>query len=832
MKFKNFCLMTAAALTMLGGIGLSAQEKPVPLSDSLYRSLAPTPPMGWNSWNKFGCNVSEQLIRDMADAMAASGMADAGYEYIVIDDCWQVDRDADGNIVPDPERFPSGMKALADYIHSLGLKFGIYSCAGAYTCQGRPGSKGYQFQDALQYARWGVDYLKYDWCSNDGQNAKAAYQTMSEAIKASGRPIVLSICEWGENKPWEWGEGIGHLWRVTPDIRACYDCAFDWGGVGVLQCIDAAADLYPYAGPGHWNDAEMLEVGNGELTRDESITHFSMWCMLAAPLMSGNDLRNMDFQTREILTNKEVIAVNQDPLGKQAIRFMDMGDQEIWAKPLANGEIAICFMNRSETPWNLDYNWENQTMYFAREINFRRKEYTVRDLWAHKDLGSSKDRLKAVIPGHGVLMVRLSPKKAAPVALPKGKKIYVEEAWKDMDLNDPNSNWSYHRMYCTPNIAIFWEKGFGEDPAHAPAADGHDMSWDLQNLADKLEHFFAVFSKDMKFTLPGSKADTYRMNCYVKYDYKDQTAYGGSVDNVIGGLWVTPGRIQNKELNVLAHELGHSFQSQIMCDGTGEAWGGSGVFEMGAQWMLWQVNPAWQTSEKYHWDAWNTLTHKAFLHGENIYHSPYVLEYWSTKHGITSMADLFRAGKRGEDPVETYKRVYGLDQQAFNDEMFDACRHFVNWDFERVWAESRPYACKNVTALTPLGDGWLRVAASNCPENYGFNAIPMPVPAVGESVTVDFRGEAGAEGFAAVRTDKAGWRYGFVTVGTDGKSSYGEMKADAAGSVSYTADKPLSHLYLVVMGAPTEHWKNPFAWGRRRAEVEPDAQWPYSIRIR
>ena len=404
MNRLNLAILTS--LLLLGG-ALSAQEKPVPLSDSLYRSLAATPPMGWNSWNKFGCNVSEKLIKEMADAMAASGMADAGYEYIVIDDCWQVDRDADGNIVADPERFPSGMKALADYIHGLGLKFGVYSCAGSYTCQGRPGSKGYQFQDALQYARWGVDYLKYDWCANDGQNAKAAYRTMAEAIKASGRPIVLSICEWGSNQPWEWGEGIGHLWRVTPDIRAMYDGVLDWGGVGVLQCIDADAPLYRYAGPGHWNDAEMLEVGNGELTYDESVTHFSMWCMLAAPLMSGNDLREMDFKTRQILTNKEVIAVNQDPLGRQGVRFLDMGDREIWAKPLADGEIAVCFMNRGETPWNLDYNWRGEAMYFASDVSFRKWEYTVRDLWQHKDIGRTTDRLKAEIPAHGVLMVRL-----------------------------------------------------------------------------------------------------------------------------------------------------------------------------------------------------------------------------------------------------------------------------------------------------------------------------------------------------------------------------------------------------------------------------------------
>ncbi len=381
------------------------------VADSVFNSLAQTPPMGWNSWNKFGCNVSESLLKEIADAMVTSGMKDAGYEYIVIDDCWQVGRDEQGNIQVDSVRFPNGMKVLADYIHGKGLKLGIYSCAGSYTCQGRPGSRGYQFQDARQYAAWGVDYLKYDWCSNEGQKAEAAYRTMSDALKASGRPIVFSICEWGENEPWTWGKGIGHLWRVTADIRDCYQCKFDWGGVGVLDIIDIMAELYPYAGPGHWNDAEMLEVGNGGMTHDENITHFSMWCMLATPLMAGNDLRKMDTETREILTNKEAIAVNQDSLGQQARRFMDMGEKEIWAKPLANGELAVCFLNRTEQVWKLDHDWKRQTIYFANDVNIHKQEYVVRDLWQHKDLGTTKEHTKYDIPGHGVLMVRLSPKK-------------------------------------------------------------------------------------------------------------------------------------------------------------------------------------------------------------------------------------------------------------------------------------------------------------------------------------------------------------------------------------------------------------------------------------
>lgn len=380
------------------------------ITDSLFMSLAPTPPMGWNSWNKFGCNVSETLLKEMADAMCTSGMKDAGYEYIVIDDCWQIGRDEEGNIQVDPKRFPSGMKSLADYIHSKGLKLGVYSCAGSYTCQGRPGSRGYQFQDARQYAKWGVDYLKYDWCSSEGQNAEAAYRTMSDALKQSGRPIVFSICEWGENQPWKWGKGIGHLWRVTPDIRDCYQCKFDWGGVGVLEIIDIMADLYPYAGPGHWNDAEMLEIGNGGMTKDEYITHFSMWTMLAAPLMAGNDLRSMNQETKEILTNKEVIAVNQDSLGNQARRFMDMGDHEIWAKELSNGETAICFLNRGESSWKLNYDWKKNTIYYMQSINMNKKEYSIRDLWQHKSIGTTQTKLIMELPAHGSLLVRLTPK--------------------------------------------------------------------------------------------------------------------------------------------------------------------------------------------------------------------------------------------------------------------------------------------------------------------------------------------------------------------------------------------------------------------------------------
>jgi alpha-galactosidase len=373
--------------------------------------LAKTPPMGWNSWNKFGCDVSETLIKEMADAMVSSGMKEAGYKYIVVDDCWQVGRDENGNIVADKERFPNGMKALADYIHEKGLKFGIYSCAGSKTCQGRPGSRGHQFQDALQYAKWGVDFLKYDWCYDEGQDAKAAYKTMSDALKASGRRILLSICEWGENKPWEWANGIGHMWRITPDIRDCFDCSFNWGGVGVLQIMDKAVEIAESAGPGHWNDLEMLEIGNGNQTEAEYYSHMAIWCMMSAPIMAGNDLRKMTPLTLDILTNPDALAIDQDSMGRSAFRYLKLNDIDILVKPLSNGDVAFLFLNRSNKPSELIYNWNNYTVYDRAFKNgafhVTKTPYEIHDVWGKLQVGTTQKTLKTVLDAHESLFLRL-----------------------------------------------------------------------------------------------------------------------------------------------------------------------------------------------------------------------------------------------------------------------------------------------------------------------------------------------------------------------------------------------------------------------------------------
>jgi len=405
MKNPKLFLLTAIMFSML-----------LPIQAQKFQGLAQTPPMGWNSWNKFACDVNEKLIRETADAMVSSGMKDAGYEYIVIDDCWQVSRDSLGFIVCDPKRFPSGIKALADYVHSKGLKFGIYSCAGDKTCAGRPAGRGHEYQDALMYAKWGVDYLKYDWCNTDKLNAEGSYITMRDALHEAGRPIVFSLCEWGNNKPWLWAKEVGQLWRTTGDIYNCFDCLYDhgtWKQNGVMQILDMQSALRQYAGPGHWNDPDMLEVGNG-MSQNEDRAHFTIWCMIAAPLISGNDLRSMNAQTQTILTNKEVIAVDQDILGIQGFKSSVKDSVETWLKPLNNGEWALCLLNRSTTSKKVEMDWKTFSATDTlsnRVLDTRGKDiYQLRDLWLKKTVGDTRKPFKITIIGHDVLCLKLFKK--------------------------------------------------------------------------------------------------------------------------------------------------------------------------------------------------------------------------------------------------------------------------------------------------------------------------------------------------------------------------------------------------------------------------------------
>jgi len=379
-----------------------------------FEGLAQTPPMGWNSWNTFQTNIDEPLLKGMVDTYVSSGMKDAGYTYFVLDDGWMgMERDKDGNLVADPKKFPNGMKAFSDYVHSKGLKFGIYNCAGTKTCAGYPGTRGYEYQDARLYASWGVDYLKFDWCNSEGLNAIEAYTTMSKAIKAADRPMIFSLCEWGQHKPWRWAKNVGQLWRSTGDIYAGFDKNLNkgtWTASSVLTILDQQDSIRQYAGPGHWNDPDMLEVGNG-MKYNEDKAHFSLWCMLAAPLMAGNDLRKMSEDTRAILTNKDIIALDQDPLGIEAFRFYAFDGIEIWVKPLANNELAVCFLNRSDHPQTINYNWKEHAIKDAVSntgFDFSQTTYKLRDLWSKKDAGTTAKLFSKLIPADDVVVLRLT----------------------------------------------------------------------------------------------------------------------------------------------------------------------------------------------------------------------------------------------------------------------------------------------------------------------------------------------------------------------------------------------------------------------------------------
>ncbi|MGB9864329.1 MAG: NPCBM/NEW2 domain-containing protein [Candidatus Saccharicenans sp.] len=362
-----------------------------------------TPPMGWNSWNCWGCSVTDENVRQSARAMVEKGLINYGWTYINIDDCWHGKRDPKTGEIRSNEKFPD-MKALADYVHSLGLKIGLYTDCGPKTCAGYEGSEGHEEQDIMTYAKWGYDYVKIDWCHCEGKDPRAAYKLFGDAIKRAPRDIVFSICNWGVEKPWEWGESVGgNLWRTTGDIT---DSWASMAGIGFGQ-----AGLAKYAGPGHWNDPDMLVVGKvgwgpelhpTHLTPDEQYTHISLWCLLAAPLLIGCPIEQIDDFTLGLLTNAEVLEVNQDPLGRQADRVVDGGDYQVWARELEDGSKAVGL-------FNLDaYDRRSVRVDFAA-LGLGSGSYRVRDLWRQKDLGTFSGYFEADVAPHGVVLIRIFP---------------------------------------------------------------------------------------------------------------------------------------------------------------------------------------------------------------------------------------------------------------------------------------------------------------------------------------------------------------------------------------------------------------------------------------
>ena len=401
-------LMATLMVAGLGVVGLVA----APSASALDNGLAATPQMGWNDWNAFGCNVDAQLVEQTADTMISNGMKAAGYNYVNIDDCWmEKQRDADGNLVPDHTKFPDGISAVADYVHSKGMKLGIYEDAGTATCAGYPGSLGHEKQDAAIFASWGVDYLKYDNCNNAGSSTTQQYidryTAMRDALKATGRKILYSLCEWGVNSPATWAPQVGNSWRTTGDINDSYG--------SFLSIFQQNVFLYPYSGPGAWNDPDMLEVGNGGMTTTEYQSEFSLWAAMDAPLIAGANIEKMSAADLAIYTNKKVIAVNQDKLGKQAVPIAvggePAGNNGLWvlSKPLSNGDRAVVLFNSTGSTATISTS--------AAEVGMpKASDYGLADLWANTTTETA-GRVAASVPAHGVVMYRVSkgtPANAGP----------------------------------------------------------------------------------------------------------------------------------------------------------------------------------------------------------------------------------------------------------------------------------------------------------------------------------------------------------------------------------------------------------------------------------
>ncbi|GAB2275347.1 hypothetical protein Dimus_010107 [Dionaea muscipula] len=368
----------------------------MPRRGLLDNQMARTPQMGWNSWNHFWCGINEQLIRETADTLVSSGLSKLGYVYVNIDDCWaELNRDSKGNMVPKASKFPSGIKALADYVHSKGLKLGIYSDAGNHTCSmSMPGSLGHEEQDAKTFASWGIDYLKYDNCDNNGVSPKQRYPQMSQALQNSGRSIFFSLCEWGYEDPATWAPKLGNSWRTTTDIKD------EWKSM--TENADINDRWASYAGPGGWNDPDMLEVGNGGMTTEEYRSHFSIWALVKAPLLIGCDVRSMDKTTLELLSNTEVIAINQDMLGVQGKKVKKLGDLEVWAGPLSQRRVAVVLWNRGSSTANITAYWSDIGLHQSTVVK-------ARDVWAHSTQPAIRQKISAQVDTHAVKMFVLTP---------------------------------------------------------------------------------------------------------------------------------------------------------------------------------------------------------------------------------------------------------------------------------------------------------------------------------------------------------------------------------------------------------------------------------------
>ncbi|HZC72690.1 MAG TPA: NPCBM/NEW2 domain-containing protein [Jatrophihabitans sp.] len=514
---KLRALIAIAALT----VGSLAAVVTPPTAVAAAPPVAATPPMGWNDWYTFFCNIDEQLVEQTADAIVSSGMRDAGYDYVNLDDCWaDHNRDANGNLQADPVKFPHGIKAVADYVHARGLKLGIYEDVGTKTCAGYPGSYGHVQQDADTFASWGVDFVKVDWCNvpfgdfprlTQQQVAIKLYTEYSQALQATGRPMVFSICEWNPAlEPWKWAPAISNMWRTNGDYGDSWN--------QILANVDREAPLADFAGPGHWNDPDILQVGLGRTSTDEDRAHFSAWAMLAAPLLAGNDLRSMSAATKAILTNRDVIAIDQDSLGAQATRVSHSASADVFTRRLANGDRAVLLLNRGNSPETITTTAKAAGLPNAGA-------YAVRDLWSHTTTESA-GRIVASVPAHSAALYRVAPLSGEVDQYAPLTDVSVDP---QVPAVYPGSTFHIARPGQTITAAATLRNDGRASISDARLALDVPQGWQLQGGAAKKPSLpsDATLTGSWQVTIPAdAQPDTYTLDGAATYEWSDGTRSG------------------------------------------------------------------------------------------------------------------------------------------------------------------------------------------------------------------------------------------------------------------------------------------------------------------
>ncbi len=769
----------------------------------------------WNDWGlyhvDFEAGINMETYKYYIDFASKYGL-----EYVILDEGWYNGKKGDlFEVVPQLD-----IKELVDYAEKRNVSIILWTVFNVLD---------QQLEEACKYySHLGVKGFKVDFLDRDDQEAVKMVYRIAE--KAAQYKLVLDLHGFykptGLNRTYpnilnfEGVFGMEEMKWSTPEVdMPAYDVTFPF-----IRMMAGSVDYTPGA-MRNATKRDFQPIYSNPLSQGTRCHQLATYVVFDSPLTMLCDAP-VYYEKEDDFTK----FLSDIPLVADETKILTgkLGEYIVTARRYGNDWYIGGLTNWEERSLNVDLSFLNASGIYSATIyqdginaNKQAADYKVRKLTVNH-----KSVLNMDCASGGGFVVKLTYHQlTAKKELCLPKEIYMIP--ENNDFNNDQSEYCYSRSLQSENLALFWHKEYGENPMVNPDST---KRFSPQRVIEECERFYKYYTDELQMVQKGcSLTDTYKLLLFV-FGGDEGTAFGGGAEDKVGVLWTPAVRITKEPYGALAHEMGHSFQYLSNADcGAGPT---GLIMEMSAQYMLWQVYPEWMTFEKYHLDAFLKGTHLSFLHPLNMYHSPFVLEYWSQLHGKEFFGKLSRATKTGEDPVTTYKRITGITQQQFNDEMFDACRRFVTWDLDRVEHVASQYANLHQTKLVDEGNGWYRIDSLNAPQNYGYNAIQLKVPTEGNVVNIDFKGIAGAPGYTNVKTDYAGWRYGFVASLKSGQRVYGDVAKEHEGSVSFTVPENTAYLWFVVSGAPTKHWPIKFNWGAPKTDSSQEEQWAYRFHLK